>query len=196
SPQTLQPEPATISPNDALTAAASSAHMSVQALTTTNVQLGAAPMPDAAPRAAYQVVTVDQNEGYTSYVDARTGKLLYRESIVDNDSDPDWAAFTSNPPQNHSSRDTRVKWCFVQAPGCERTVSSANDGSAWDVVGGAPSLTSSGNSVRETEKWDDLAGGTVGTRTSSTLANRDYASYAWTNQWFNSKCDPAVFSSP
>lgn len=196
SPQTLQPEPATISPNDALTSAASNAHMSVQALTTTNVQLGAAPMPDAAPRAAYQVVTVDQNEGYTSYVDARTGKLLYRESIVDNDSDPDWATFPSNPPQNHSSRDTRVKWCFVQAPGCERTVSTANDGSAWDVVAGAPSLTSSGNSTRETEKWDDLAGGTVGTRTSSTLANRDYASYSWTNQWFNSKCDPAVFASP
>ncbi|TCO59804.1 M36 family metallopeptidase [Actinocrispum wychmicini] len=201
SPQHSEPQPATISPNDALASAASDANLSVQALTTTNVQLGAVPMPDAAPRAAYQVVTVGDTEGYTSYVDARTGKLLYRESIVDNDSDPgktanpDWAAFPSNPPTNHSSRDTRVKWCFVQAPGCERAVSAANDGSAWDTVAGVPSLTSAGNSERGTEKWDDLAGGTAGTRTSTTSPTRDYV-YPWTNQWFNSKCDPAVFASP
>src|SRR5262249_32308263 len=94
-----------------------------------------------------------------------------------------------------NSPDTRVKWCLTPGPGCERVVSSANDGSAWDVVGGAPSLTSSGNSARGTEKWDDLNGGTVGTRTASTSANRDYA-YPSTNQWFNAKCDPAVFATP
>jgi extracellular elastinolytic metalloproteinase len=201
SPDSSEPEPATISQDEALAAAAADAGIAKDNLATTRVQLGAVPMPGAAPRSAYQVVLLDENAGYTTYVDARTGKVLVRENIVDHDTDttdnPEWAAFPANPPANYSSRDSRVKWCLVPARGCERTVSTADRGVAWDLdpVTAAPSQTSAGDSARSTEKWDDLAGGTVGTRTSAQSPARQYT-YPWTNQWFEQKCDPAVFASP
>jgi extracellular elastinolytic metalloproteinase len=202
SPARSAPEPATISPDEALTAAAADAGLARDALVTTQVQLGAVPMPDGAPRAAYQVVVMgrDQNAptGYTTYIDARTRAVLVREDIVDHDADnPKWDVFPANPPADYSSRDNRVRWCLTPAGGCERTVSTADRGVAWDIdpLTGAPSQTSAGNSERATEKWDSLASGTVGTRTASPSPARDYT-YPWTNQWSKSRCDPAVFASP
>ena len=48
-------------------------------------------------------------EGYASYVDAVTGEVLLREDLVDHASDdPSWKVFTSNPPADYSSADTRT----------------------------------------------------------------------------------------
>lgn len=198
SPERPAPEPATLSPESALTRAATDAGVPADALATTRVRLGAVPMPGAAPRAAYQVVLVaGEDIGYTTYVDARTGAVLLREDLVDHDTDnPEWDVFPANPPANYSSRDNRVRWCLTPERGCARTVSTADTGAAWDIdpVTGAPSQTSAGNSAKATEKWDSLANGTVGTRTSATSPTREY-SHPWTNQWHESKCDPAVFAT-
>jgi hypothetical protein len=199
SPERAAPEPATISPDAALTAAAADADLAAAELATTRVRLGAVPMPAEAPRSAYQVVLVGEETGFTTYVDARTGAVLLREDLVDHHADednPEWEVFPANPPADYSSRDNRVRWCLTPAPGCARTVSTADSGAAWDIdpVTGDPSLTSAGNSAKATEKWDDLAGGTVGTRTSPVRPDREY-SHPWTNQWFEEKCDPAVFDS-
>ncbi|MET0233192.1 MAG: M36 family metallopeptidase [Kibdelosporangium sp.] len=201
SPARTAPEPATLSEGDALKAASQDAGLAGDDLGTTRVRLGAVPMPDGPPRAAYQVVVLgkDQNHptGYTTYVDARTGQVLVREDIIDHHEDnPEWQVFPANPPADYSSRDNRVTWCLVKAPGCERAVSTADRGLAWDVdpVTGAPTQTSAGNSARGTEKWDDLASGTVGTRTSAPSATRDYT-YPWTNQWNKEKCNPSVFAT-
>jgi hypothetical protein len=206
SPARQAPEPATLSPGQALAAAAADAGIPA-AGATTRVRLGAVPVPAAAPRSAYQVVLVAAGDaeptGYTTYVDARTGRVLLREDLVDhhqqNDGDgdnPEWAVFPANPPADYSSRDTRVRWCLRPAPGCERAVSTADRGLPWDLdpATGAPSLTTVGNSARTTEKWDDLASGTVGTRTATPSPAREYV-YPWTNQWFEERCDPAVFAS-
>jgi extracellular elastinolytic metalloproteinase len=203
SPERPAPEPATISPNAALDAAAADAGVPTDTLATTRVKLGAVPMPGAAPRMAYQVVLVTGDEveptGYATYVDARSGEVLLREDLVDNHSDvenPEWDVFPANPPASYSSRDNRMRWCFTPARGCAMTVRTADGGVAWDVdpATGAPSQTSVGNSAKATEKWDSLANGTVGTRTSPVSPTREY-SHPWTNQWFESKCDPAVFAS-
>lgn len=198
SPERADPAPATLDPDAALAAAAADAGVPIDALSTTRVQLGAVPMPDAAPRAAYQVVLIaGEDIGYATYIDARTGDVLLREDLVDHETDnPEWDVFPANPPADYSSRDNRVTWCLTPVRGCARTVSTADGGVAWDIdpATGAPSQTSSGNSARATEKWDSLANGTVGTRTSPTSPTREYT-HPWTNQWFESKCDPAVFAT-
>jgi extracellular elastinolytic metalloproteinase len=201
SPDRQDPAPVTLSPSAALAAAAADADLSANSLETPRVRLGAVPMPGAAPRAAYQVVVVDQDTveptGYTTYIDARTGSVLLREDIVDHDVDnPEWDVFPANPPADYSSRDTRVRWCLKDTRRCERAVETADSGIAWDIdpATGAPSQTSAGNSARATEKWDDLASGTVGTRTSVDSPTREYT-HPWTNQWFEQRCDPSVFST-
>jgi extracellular elastinolytic metalloproteinase len=202
SPNTEQPEPATLSPDQALTAAATDAGLAGKKLDNTRVELGAVPMPGDRARAAYQVVVQSSDAAeftaYTTYIDARTGKVLVRENNVDHDADnPEWDVFPANPPADYSTQDTRVTWCLTLAPGCERAVSTADRGVAWDInpATGAPSLTSVGNSASTTEKWDDLAGGTIGTRTSAPSPTREYQ-YPWTNQWFEAKCDPNTFNTP
>ncbi|HEV2783482.1 MAG TPA: M36 family metallopeptidase [Actinophytocola sp.] len=204
SPDRPAPEPATLSPEQALAAAAADAGLATDNLATRRVQLGAVPMPDAPARAAYQVVLISGGDGeltgYTTYIDARTGQVLVREDIVDQHyapENPEWDVFPANPPPDNSTRDTRVTWCFTPAPGCERAVATADRGVAWDIdpVTGQPSQTTAGNSVRDFEKWDSLANGTIGTRPAAPSPTRDYQ-YPWTNQWFESKCNPDVFATP
>lgn len=203
SPDRGAPEAATISSDEAMAAAMGNAGLVGDQLSSTRVQLGTVPMPNGPARMAYQVFLQGNNArgeltSYTTYVDARTAEVLVREDNVDHEVDnPDWGVFPANPPTDYSSADTRVTWCLNQVPGCERTVRSPNDGLAWDInrATGQPTNTSVGNSAVNTEKWDSLLGGTLGTRTSAASPNRDYR-YPWTNQWFNEKCNPAVFSSP
>ncbi|HET9139293.1 M36 family metallopeptidase [Actinophytocola sp.] len=202
SPDRGAPEAATLSADAALSAAAADAGLATTALATSRVKLGAVPMPGAAPRAAYQVVLTSADQvnlvGFTTYIDARTGAVLVREDIVDNEVDnPEWDVFPANPPADYSSRDTRVRWCFQPGPGCERAVSTADTGAAWDVdpATGASTRTTLGNSTRNYEKWDLLSSGTIGTRTARTSPTRDYT-YPWTNQWNQARCNPAVFATP
>ncbi|MFC5112136.1 hypothetical protein [Kibdelosporangium philippinense] len=62
SPNRPSPEPATISPDQALASASADADLTADALGTTRVLLGAVPMPEGAPRAAYQVVLMSKDD--------------------------------------------------------------------------------------------------------------------------------------
>ncbi|HEX5497513.1 MAG TPA: M36 family metallopeptidase [Mycobacteriales bacterium] len=208
SKDTGQPAPATLSAGDALAAAAMNAGLAPSDVATSRVRLAAVPTPTDGARSAYQVVLIGQNQAdpiaYTSYVDARTGEILVRDNLVNTESsdpntvdNPMWKAFPSTPPADDSSTDTRVTWCLHPAPGCERTVSDAASGNAWDIdqTTGLPSLTSAGNSEKATQKWDTNSSRAVGTVTATTSPTRSYT-YDWTNQWNTSGCSPDVFTSP
>ncbi len=194
-----QPEPATLSEAEATQIAADDAGLSTDR--SVRVLKVALPMPSGGARTAYEVVLFGANPAdltaFTTYVDASSGQILLRDDLVDHDSDnPEWSVFPANPPADYSSTDTRVKWCFVQAPGCERAVRLAGTGQAWDTdTAGTPTNTSLGLAARSTEKWDSLAGGTIGTRTSTASPTREYL-YPWTNQWQEAKCNPNVFATP
>ncbi|PRY56107.1 peptidase YpeB-like protein [Knoellia remsis] len=154
----------------------------------------AVPVPGKGARTAYQVVTRDaQDSGYTVYVDATTGEVIARESLVDFDSDnPRWKVFTSNPVAGSSS-DTRVEWCWTTAAGCSETMQSPASPKAWDVdpTLNLPTYTTSGNNAFSGARW--VSGGPVTPATPKT--DRNYV-YPWTNQWFEQKCNPSVYSSP
>jgi extracellular elastinolytic metalloproteinase len=142
-------------------------------------------------------------------VDAQSGEVLLREDLIDYESDPAdastqpstdprWAAFPASPRLDHSSQDTRELWCWQgTSHSCDRTL--ANDAARvpWDVDArtGASTNTSVGNAEKGVQNWDSANARTVGTVTSTARADRQYT-YAWTNQWFNSTCDPANFTSP
>ena len=199
-PAAAQPEPATLDETRALEIARSNAGLAADQIATSRVVLTAVPLPAGGARTAYQVVLLgnsDTETAFTTYVDARSGEVLLRDDLVDHDSDnPEWAVFPANPPADYSSTDTRVKWCLVAGPGCERTVSVAGTGQAWDTdANGTPTNTTAGIAARSTEKWDSLSDGTVGTRTSTPSPTREYT-YPWTNQWHDARCNPNVFSTP
>ena len=71
-------------------------------------------------------------DSYRVIVDAATGKLLYRQNLVDNlASDPVWSAFSIAPPfnplnafpWNYPSTDTRQTYCWTATAGCTNVVS-------------------------------------------------------------------------
>lgn len=155
----------------------------------------AVPVPGGDARTAYHVVLRDDvDSGYSVYVDAATGEVLARESLVDFDSDnPRWKVFTGTPATDHSSTDTRVEWCWTAAAGCAETVANPASPRAWDVdpVTGLSTTTTSGNNAFSGERWTG-----VGTVTPAQLrSDRSYV-YPWTNQWSANKCDPANYASP
>ncbi len=191
------PAPATLSSIKALAVAAKDAGIDVRKLGAKRIRLIAMPMPGAAPRAAYEVVLLtkagaEHPAGYTTYVDARNGKILVRENLVDFAEDnPQWKVYPATPP---GATDTRQLWCLKPGtPNCLRTVSDPATGKAWDVdhATGLPTNTTKGNAADTVSAWG--AGNPSVPATPS--ATRDYV-YPFTNQWANSKCDPASLSSP
>ena len=137
-------------------------------------------------------------------VDAQTGQVLLREDLVDyetdssSEPDPRWKAFPATPRLDYSSKDTRETWCFQsRSRACDRTL--ANDAArvAWDVDArtGQSTNTSVGNAEIAVQKWNSANSREVGTVTATARPDRQYT-YDWTNQWFNSGCDPASFTSP
>ncbi len=194
SPEVAAPEPATLKAPEALTAALRDAKLTRKQLADHRVKLVAMPMPGATARAAYQVVLVaaDAEHGYTTYVDARTGKILVRESLVDHaDDNPRWKVFPATPPA--TGADTRQLWCAAAADGCERVVTDPATGKAWDVdpATGTPTFTTRGNSAESVRFWDATSPQVPATPS----PNREYV-YPFTNQWNTSKCDPASLASP
>ena len=157
-------------------------------------------------------------DSYRVIVDAATGKLLYRQNLVDNLADnPLWSAFPIAPPfnplnafpWNYPSTDTRQTYCWTATAGCTNVVSDnplttvyplgVASKFPWDVpldingVQGTPQSTV-GNNVDEALLWSG------GGRSYNNPANprpisatRDYtaANFPFTNQWFNTACDPA-----
>ena len=194
------PEAATLTAAEAASIAKADAGVT-DAVVAAN-ELVAVPTADRGARAAYEVVfgagvTGPDPIAYTTYVDARDGTVLVRENLVDNDSDnPEWEAFESSPPLNYSSRDTRQHWCFGPAFGCDEVIGTSAS-PAWDldVAAGTSTQTTKGNSSIAVHNWFNNNANSVGTETATASPDRDY-NYAWTNQWFNEKCNPDTFTSP
>jgi extracellular elastinolytic metalloproteinase len=194
------PQPATLSASAAERAAATDAGVSNPAVMETS--LVAVPTPDRGARAAYQITLGSGLNGaepaaYTTYVDARDGSILLRESLVDSDSDnPDWQVFPSTPPTDYSSTDTRQRWCFADGPGCQEIVGTSASPNAWDIkaANGQPSLTTSGNNSFAVHNWFTNDAGKVGSELATPSPTRDY-NYRWTDQWLNERCSPAVFET-
>jgi hypothetical protein len=188
SPRTGPPAAATLGRSQALTIALRNARITPARLTTQRIRLVAVPMPGANPRAAYEVVLLSKELGYTTYVDARDGRILVRENLVNfAEDDPRWKVFPATPS---GSGDTRQTWCLS---GCQRDVVDPATGRAWDIdpATSASSQTTRGNSADTVRFWD------VGVPQvpASPRPDREYT-YPFTNQWSQSKCDPATLASP
>ncbi len=195
---TAQPAPALLTADDAAQVAARNAGVDVSAVQDT--KLVAVPTPDGA-RAAYDVTVIggDAAEpvGFSSYIDARDGKLLVREDLVDYDVDnPEWEVFPHTPPVDYSSTDTRVRWCFAPRPGCDEVVGTPASPLTWDVnpSNRKVSETTLGNNSFAVHNWFSNNPFRVGNELATKRPNRDYA-YAWTNQWQEENCSPATFES-
>jgi extracellular elastinolytic metalloproteinase len=115
---------------------------------------------------------------------------------------PQWKSFKNAPPLTYSSTDTRITSCWpVGAPavvpaGCQRDERNTASRSPWDQVAATntPSFTTLGNNAATAESWfSPLSPGPLGQRPVS--PTRQYTP-TWTNQWYTSKCNPAVFASP
>ncbi|HEU4542286.1 MAG TPA: M36 family metallopeptidase [Jiangellaceae bacterium] len=196
-----QPQPATLSQQEAARIAARDAGVGTSAVR--DVELVAVPTPEAGARAAYQVLIIDgeaaaEPVAFNTYIDARDGTLLVREDIVDYDVDnPEWDVFPNTPPVDYSSTDTRVRWCFAPGPGCDEVVGTPASPLAWDVDPSnlRPSETTVGNNAIAVHNWFTNNPFKVGHETATPSPTREYA-YAWTNQWLEEKCSPAVFETP
>jgi extracellular elastinolytic metalloproteinase len=196
SPQTAEPAAATLKPDAALAAALADAGIARDELADSRVRQVAVPMPGAAPRTAYEVVVLSKDAdhplGYTTYIDARDGKVLLRENLVNFAADdPHWKVFPATPTA--AGTDTRQTWCATTAPGCARQVLDPATGKPWDIdpATGTPTFTSSGNSADSVRLW----GNGNPAVPAATRPDREYV-YPFTNQWNTSKCDPNALTSP
>ncbi|HEX5948498.1 MAG TPA: M36 family metallopeptidase, partial [Actinomycetota bacterium] len=216
---TAPPAPATISAEEALVAAAADvgrdlAPSDVEAAGSRGdrsvfeaegftgrpvARLVAVPTADGV-RAAYETAIVDARvpAAFTHYVDARTGTVLIRFNDVDYLGEPKWDFFEGNPPLDHSTTDTRATWCWTAADGCDLVIAQDPQTTPveWDVRPPAPNSTetTNGNNARTVHNWFRTNPFTVGQTFASRRPDRDYQ-YAWTNQWLEERCNPAVFSS-
>jgi extracellular elastinolytic metalloproteinase len=164
--------------------------------------------------------TVAEQSSYRVIVDAATGKLLFRQNLVDNLTDnPTWLAFTNAPafnpmnayPWNYPSTDIRQLYCWTPTAGCTNVASDdpattvyplgVASKFAWDdqldAAGNHLGTTqTTGNNVDEARLW---SGSHLiyndPTLFRPTSATRDYRP-AFTNAWFTSGCDPALVSNP
>ncbi|MFI5913297.1 M36 family metallopeptidase [Dactylosporangium sp. NPDC051541] len=193
---TREPQPATVSADDAIAAAARDAGLTAAQVGPVKVDTVAVPTPADGPRAAYAVTLsgtdLTRPVAFTTYVDARTGGVLVREDLVDYDADnPSWAVFPA-APTNVVGLDSRVRWCFSPMPACVRTVRDPNSGQAWDVnlSTGQPTFTSSGNAANNVVQW----GGGTAPAPATAKPDRNYV-YPFTDQWRAARCNPAGFTS-
>jgi len=143
----------------------------------------------------------DVNLLYTSFVDARTGRILFRHNRVTYEEDPAAARWRINlayPNLDFSSTDTRRIACFgVPGPGVPCDLSMRTDASpaGWDTTAttGVTTGTVTGNNAQTQQAWGIGGVESVFRPQSST---REYL-YPWTNQWQVEKCNPATtFASP
>jgi extracellular elastinolytic metalloproteinase len=160
-------------------------------------RLVAVPTPENGVRRAWEVLVSDIADEISvqSYIDAEDGSLLDRESLIDYATDdPVWKAFRAYPSPDFSSTDTRDVWCWTAAPGCALVLQNPSSPLAWDVdpATNVSTNTTRGNNDRATENW--IRPPNQGVNFATPSPTRDYT-YAWTNQWFTMKCDPAAFTS-
>jgi len=195
-----EPAPAALSADEAAAIAALDAGIDVGAVRL--VELVAVPTPQRGTRAAYHVLLIGDGAvepvAFSTFVDARDGSVLVRDDLVDHsDDNPTWEVFPNTPPVDYSSADPRVTWCSGPlAPGCDEVVGTSASPFAWDVKAEdqKPTNTTTGNNAHTVHNWFSNDPFDVGKEPATPSPTRDYA-YAWTNQWFEESCSPAVFDT-
>jgi extracellular elastinolytic metalloproteinase len=166
-------------------------------------QLVALPTTAFGVRPAFQVVLIDNNGGplgVMSYVDARTARVLLRDDLVDQETDPSkWKVFRASPSLDFSSADTREVWCWeASGPDCDRVVGNDASPFAWDINARTETSTNTtrGNNAIGVENWFNADPFSVGVNPATPRPGRDYV-YDWTNQWLQQRCNPdTTFTSP
>ena len=167
-------------------------------------RLVAVPTPLDGVRLAYETFVFDNTPvpvAFKHFIDAQTGDIIIRTNAVDylqEEADPSWRVFPNTPPMDYSSTDTRVLWCWTStSPECERSLENDASPFAWDVDARTelPTFTTRGNNARSTENWLEDDPFVPGANFATPRPERDY-DYAWTNQWNEEHCNPAVFASP
>ncbi|MGH2547488.1 MAG: M36 family metallopeptidase, partial [Actinomycetota bacterium] len=167
------------------------------------VRLVAVPTYTQGVRPAYETIVLDELAplGVTTFVDAVTGDLLVRHDRVAFEGEPAWKVFPANPSLDSSTTDTRERWCWFPAAGCDRVLSLSSprggtDGE-WDRIQGrvpgaviffVPSNTTLGNNADTAEAW--LSPLTPAEKYRPVVTSRNYT-FPWQNRWFESSCDPA-----
>jgi extracellular elastinolytic metalloproteinase len=214
------PAPATLSPEDAWLKAAANVgehvdagdiagsktsrksgvtRLRVPGLEQAQARLTAFPTVDQGVRPAYETVVLDESGtwplAYKEFVDARTGAVLFRQNAVQELADtPRWKAFLANPPLSYSDGDTRVVECWRRSAvaTCDLGVKNPSSPFAWDVNPQTrlSTHTTDGNNAVTAEDWANPLLPSGGQTPVS--AQRRY-SYAWTNVWHNSGCNPSNF---
>jgi extracellular elastinolytic metalloproteinase len=164
-------------------------------------RLVAVPLPGKAAVPAYQTVVIDNGAEPTavsSFVDARTGKVLVREDLVDYEGEPNWRVFPASPRLDYSSADTRQLWCWTAGAGCDRALDPSSPDLEWDVdpATASSTLTTNGNNAIGVHNWFSNNPFTVGTETATPRPGRNY-DYSWANQWYEQRCNPdTTFTTP
>jgi extracellular elastinolytic metalloproteinase len=156
-------------------------------------RLVALPLSGKAAVPAYETVLIDNEAvpmAVSSFVDARNGKVLVRENLVDYEGEPSWKVFPASPPTDYSSTDTRQLWCWTTGTGCDRVLDPSSPDLEWEVNPGTGStFTTDGNNAKGVHNWFSNNPFTVGTETATARPGRDYV-YSWTNQWYEQRCNP------
>lgn len=154
------------------------------------------PTPADGIRPAYEAIYYDGgDEGYRYVIDAATGEVRFRESIVHQHhrggDDPSWQVFPAEPPTVPIARppwlypgiDLRDRWCWEFRFRCDLVLENDAARVPWDVDArtGEPTFTTTGNAVDAAERWT----GAPGQRPVSD--DRRYR-FPWTNTWFDTGC--------
>ncbi|SCG52114.1 M36 family metallopeptidase [Micromonospora rifamycinica] len=192
------PAPATRTAEQAYAAALADAGLDAAGVASHRVRQVAVPTPVDGNRAAYEVTLIgrdgDHPAAFTTYVDGISGAVLVREDLVDFDSDnPSWAVYPATPPQDLApGEDPRVRWCASPAPDCVAAFRDPASGQPWDVdlATGTPTGTTRGNSANTVVSWG--AGSPM--VNAPDRPDRRYE-YPFTDQWHQSRCNPAAFTS-
>ncbi len=160
-------------------------------------RLVAVPTPTDGARVAWETELIDnvaEPTGFASFVDAETGEVLIRESLVDHLADnPTWTVFPNAPLLDYTSRDTRATWCWLSGPpGCALVLQNSASPVPWDTDArtGVPTNTTRGNAARSFENWNSVDPRTVGVTPATPSPSRDYV-YPFTDQWRQARCNPA-----
>jgi hypothetical protein len=111
---------------------------------------------------------------------------------------PEWKLFTNSPRLNYAATDSRIVYCWEKAADvvdCNQVVKNIASRGPWDYdpATDAPTFTTIGNNAKTAQAW--LSPLTPGENLSPVAVDRRYY-FPFTNQWYASKCDPAVFASP
>jgi extracellular elastinolytic metalloproteinase len=162
----------------------------------------------------WQTIVADFHDGvgeaYGHVIDARNGRVLMRQNLIDHSVDnPKWEVFPAYPhmtqineyPWNYPSADIRDLWCWFDDPACklELIEGAPHKTTPWDVNArtNTPTFTTIGNNADSQEEWHSASPhiGPGPNQFRPTSPTRDYV-FPWTNVWFETRCDRANFAAP